>query len=107
MWNFRRKRLDGPISPDKPQLGRIPRPAAGEPPGCELVPLTTPAPGLYPTEHPVFGEPKNRYVYDPEKARALLKEAGYTGSVKAEIMISTSGSGQMMPLPMNEFLQQS
>jgi peptide/nickel transport system substrate-binding protein len=27
--------------------------------------------------------------------------------VKAKIMISTSGSGQMMPLPMNEFLQQS
>ena len=27
--------------------------------------------------------------------------------VKAKIMISTSGSGQMLPLPMNEFLQQN
>jgi peptide/nickel transport system substrate-binding protein len=27
--------------------------------------------------------------------------------VKAKIMISTSGSGQMMPIPMNEFLQQN
>jgi len=67
----------------------------------------TPAPGLYPVEHPVFGNPQNHYTYDPERAKALLKQAGYTGPVKAKIMISTSGSGQMMPLPMNEFLQQS
>ena len=67
----------------------------------------TPATGLYPTEHPVFGDPQNHYAYDPEKAKALLKQAGFTAPVKAKIMISTSGSGQMMPLPMNEFLQQS
>jgi peptide/nickel transport system substrate-binding protein len=67
----------------------------------------TPAPGLYPVEHPVFGNPQNHYTYDPERGKALLKQAGYTGPVKAKIMISTSGSGQMMPLPMNEFLQQS
>ena len=40
MWNFRRKRLDGPISPDKTQLGRTPRFATREAPGCEIVPLT-------------------------------------------------------------------
>jgi peptide/nickel transport system substrate-binding protein len=67
----------------------------------------TPALGLYPTEHPVFGDPKSHYTYDPERAKALLKQAGYTAPVRAKIMISTSGSGQMMPLPMNEFLQQS
>jgi len=67
----------------------------------------TPATGLYPAEHPVFGDPQNHYAYDPEKAKALLTQAGYTAPVKAKIMISTSGSGQMMPLPMNEFLQQS
>jgi peptide/nickel transport system substrate-binding protein len=67
----------------------------------------TPAPGLYPVEHPVYGNPQNHYTYDPERAKALLKQAGHTGPVKAKIMISTSGSGQMMPLPMNEFLQQS
>ena len=27
--------------------------------------------------------------------------------MKAKIMISTSGSGQMMPIPMNEFMQQN
>ncbi|MGE0224393.1 MAG: ABC transporter substrate-binding protein [Acetobacteraceae bacterium] len=68
-----------------------------------------PAYGLYPPEDPVFGKPKHRYTYDPEKAKALLKEAGYgpDNPVKAKIMISTSGSGQMMPIPMNEFMQQN
>jgi ABC-type transport system substrate-binding protein len=68
-----------------------------------------PALGLYPPEHPIFGAPKNRYTYDPDKARALLKEAGYGPDkrVKAKIMISTSGSGQMVPIPMNEFMQQN
>jgi len=66
-----------------------------------------PATGLYPENHPVFGKPANHYVFDPAKSKALLKEAGYRGQVKAKIMISTSGSGQMLPLPMNEYLQQS
>jgi peptide/nickel transport system substrate-binding protein len=67
-----------------------------------------PAVGLYPPDNPIFGTPKNRYGYDPERAKALLKEAGYGpgNPVKAKIMISTSGSGQMMPIPMNEFMQQ-
>ena len=65
--------------------------------------------GLYPPDNPIFGTPKNRYGYDPERAKALLKEAGYGPDkpVKAKIMISTSGSGQMMPIPMNEFMQQN
>jgi peptide/nickel transport system substrate-binding protein len=67
-----------------------------------------PAVGLYPPDNPIFGTPKNRYGYDPERAKALLKEAGFgpDNPVKAKIMISTSGSGQMMPIPMNEFMQQ-
>ena len=41
----------------------------------------------------IFGTPKNHYTYDPDKAKALLKEAGYGPDkpVKAKIMISTSG----------------
>jgi len=68
-----------------------------------------PAIGLYPPDNPVFGNPKNRYSYDPERAKALLAAAGYTPDkpAKAKIMISTSGSGQMVPIPMNEFMQRN
>lgn len=55
-----------------------------------------------------FGDPENAYTLDTEKAMSLLKEAGYgpDNPAKATVMISTSGSGQMLPLPMNEYLQQ-
>jgi peptide/nickel transport system substrate-binding protein len=60
--------------------------------------------------HPWFGNPKVRYEYNPAKARELLKQAGYDGTakrVKTSVLISTSGSGQMLPLPMNEFMQEN
>ncbi|MFM9888194.1 MAG: ABC transporter substrate-binding protein [Burkholderiales bacterium] len=68
-----------------------------------------PASGFWKKGDPRFGNPKNDYKYDPAKAKALLAEAGYkTGDpVKVRAMISTSGSGQMLPLPMNEVLQQN
>jgi peptide/nickel transport system substrate-binding protein len=77
---------------------------------CKVINGTgKPAGGLYPEESPIFGKPKNVYTYNPEKAKALLKEAGYGPDkpLKAKVMISTSGSGQMVPIPMNEFMQQN
>ncbi len=77
---------------------------------CKLINgIAKPAVGLYPPGTPFFGEPKEKYTYDPDKAKALLKDAGYGPDkpVKAKIMISTSGSGQMLPIPMNEFVQQN
>lgn len=77
---------------------------------CKLINgIAKPAAGLYPPGHPLFGSPSQHYTYDPAKAMALLQEAGYGPGrpVKAKIMISTSGSGQMLPLPMNEFMQQN
>jgi len=59
--------------------------------------------------HPWFGNP-TRYEYNPAKAKELLKQAGYDGKdkrVKTSVLISTSGSGQMLPLPMNEFIQEN
>jgi ABC-type transport system substrate-binding protein len=68
-----------------------------------------PAYGFYPPESPYFGKPKLRYGHDPERARDLLRQAGFgpTKRARAKIMISTSGSGQMVPIPINEFLQQN
>ena len=77
---------------------------------CKMLNGTAkPAMGLYPPDDPIFGHPENRYGYDPDRAKALLKAAGYGPDkpLKAKIMISTSGSGQMLPIPMNEFMQQN
>jgi peptide/nickel transport system substrate-binding protein len=77
---------------------------------CQMLNGTAkPAAGLYPPGDPLFGTPQEHYKYDPEKAKALLAAAGYgpNNPVKAKIMISTSGSGQMVPIPMNEFMQQN
>jgi peptide/nickel transport system substrate-binding protein len=52
---------------------------------------------------PYYGHPIE-YKYDPAKAKALLKEAGCM-PCKVKFAISTSGSGQMQPLPMNELVK--
>ncbi|NEV03263.1 ABC transporter substrate-binding protein, partial [Bradyrhizobium uaiense] len=47
--------------------------------------------------------------YDKPAAQKLMQEAGFGPNKKLTVKIQTSasGSGQMLPLPMNEFLQQS
>jgi peptide/nickel transport system substrate-binding protein len=68
-----------------------------------------PAVGWLKASDPDFGSPANHYKFDPAKGKALLAEAGYTPDkpLSFKIMISNSGSGQMLPLPMNEFLQEN
>jgi peptide/nickel transport system substrate-binding protein len=68
-----------------------------------------PSVGWLKSSDPDFGSPVNHYKFDPAKGKALLAEAGYTTSkpLAFKVMISNSGSGQMLPLPMNEFLQQN
>lgn len=65
--------------------------------------------GTVPPGHPWWGNPKFDIRYDPEAARKLMAEAGFSAAkpVKVKVQISASGSGQMQPLPMNEFVQQS
>ena len=77
---------------------------------CTLLNKTAmPAKGMVPPGHPWFGTPSFDVRYDPAAARKLLAEAGYgpKNPCKATFLISTSGSGQMQPLPMNEAIKES
>ncbi len=58
---------------------------------------------------PAFGNPENKYTFDPAKGKKLLADAGYDSKkpLSFKVMISTSGSGQMLPLPMNEAIQEN
>jgi peptide/nickel transport system substrate-binding protein len=49
----------------------------------------------------------NIYSYDPDKAKALLAAAGYPKGFTTTLSFPTSGSGNMVPIPMNEALQQN
>ncbi len=68
-----------------------------------------PAVGWLKPSDPNFGHPENHYGFDPSKGKALLAAAGYGPDkpLSFKVMISNSGSGQMVPLPMNEFLQEN
>ena len=65
--------------------------------------------GTVPPGHPWWGNPKFDIKYDPDAARKLMQEAGFSASkpLKVKIQTSASGSGQMQPIPMNEYAQQS
>ncbi len=68
-----------------------------------------PASGHVTPSDPWRGKPTFEIKYDPEAAKALMKEAGYSPEtpITVKAMISASGSGQMLPLPMNEYIQQN
>ena len=68
-----------------------------------------PAAGAVDKSSPWFGSPKFQIKYDPESARKLLAEAGYTRDkpLTLKVLVSPSGSGQMLPRPMNEYIQQN
>ncbi len=70
--------------------------------------LAAPAVGCVPPDNPWFGSPSFKIKYDPARGKKLLAEAGYGPGkkLKTKIAISTSGSGQMYPLIMNEAIQQ-
>jgi ABC-type transport system substrate-binding protein len=71
--------------------------------------LMVAATGTYEPGHPWRGSPKFQVKYDPAAARKLMSEAGFSKDkrLKVKVQTSASGSGQMLPLPMNEFVQQS
>ncbi len=71
--------------------------------------MMVPAEGMVPPTSDWFGHPEFKVTYDPEAARALMAEAGYSPEkpLKVKAIISPSGSGQMQPMVMNELIQQN
>jgi ABC-type transport system substrate-binding protein len=74
-----------------------------------LAGLMVPATGTFEPGHPWRGKPTFEIKYDLKAAQKLMQEAGYGPSKKLTVKTQTSasGSGQMQPLPMNEYLQQA
>ena len=71
--------------------------------------LAKPAIGQVDPSSPWFGKPNFKIKYDLAEAKKLVKEAGYGPEkpLKATFIIANGGTGQMLSLPINEFLQQS
>ncbi|MCA8930011.1 MAG: ABC transporter substrate-binding protein [Alphaproteobacteria bacterium] len=69
--------------------------------------LAIPSEGHLPPGDTWFGEPTFKLGYKPDEARKLMAASGHSADkpLTVKIAISTSGSGQMQPLPMFEFLQ--
>src|SRR2546423_5743790 len=74
-----------------------------------LAGLMVPATGTFEPGHPWRGNPSFQIKYDKPSAQKLMQEAGYGPGKKLAVKVQTSasGSGQMLPLPMNEYLQQA
>jgi peptide/nickel transport system substrate-binding protein len=71
--------------------------------------LAKPATGVVDPASPWFGNPSFKVRYDPDEARRLVQAAGFSprNPMKTKFLIATGGSGQMLSMPMNEFIQQA
>lgn len=65
--------------------------------------------GTVPPGHPWWGNPTFQIKYDLPAAQKLMQEAGFSASkpLSVKVLTSASGSGQMQPIVMNEWLQQA
>jgi peptide/nickel transport system substrate-binding protein len=65
------------------------------------VPATQPMPAA----NWSYNEEITGYPYDPEMARQLLAEAGFADGFQTTMIIPQSGSGMIIPVQMNEYIQ--
>jgi peptide/nickel transport system substrate-binding protein len=66
----------------------------------------TPAQSILPPGNAAAVVDKTAYGYDPQAAKKLLAEAGYASGFSTTITTSVSGSGQILPVQMAEYIQQ-
>lgn len=71
--------------------------------------LAEPASGMMRPSHPWYGEPSFKIEFDPDQAKTLMSEAGYSedNPAKVKVLIAQAGSGQMQAIPMNEYIQEA
>lgn len=69
--------------------------------------LATPASGQVQPSSPWFGKPSFVIDYDPDRARELVRAAGYStrNPLRTTFIIPAGGTGQMLSLSMNELIQ--
>ena len=67
------------------------------------------ATGIVDDSSPWYGKPTFHIKHDLAAAQKLVAEAGYSASkpLTLKVLVSPSGSGQMLPKPMNEYIQQN
>jgi peptide/nickel transport system substrate-binding protein len=65
-----------------------------------------PAYSVLPPANSAYVASEEYFAYDPERAKQLLAEAGYADGFETTLMTSVDGSGQIVPVPMAEYIQQ-
>jgi len=69
--------------------------------------LSIPSEGHVTPDSEWFGNPDFQLAYEPETARQKMEGLGYNADnpLQVKIAVSTSGSGQMQPMPMFQYIQ--
>lgn len=69
--------------------------------------LAKPATGVVDATSPWYGNPSFRVTHDPDRARRLVQEAGFSRAnpLRTKFLVPSGGSGQMLSMPINEYIQ--